>query len=371
MSHLKKKIAVIGAPFEIVKGGAELQYSMLENELKEKYDFYYVFPESATEGMTLSNNVTFKRSFIASKLYYKYSRFTSLDIPKIYHCLSHIRPDIIYSQQFDNAMVASVLYAKNHNISSIWHIASERCVWPSKSQRRHSLDFLGPFLIRYIIKNVTSIIGQTNDENTLLSEHWGRTCDFIVPNWHPIPKDSITKKNPLIIIWVGNLKMMKQPEMFIQLAEDNTHLEDVQFVMIGRKSTGHWHQELMHRIDQCPNLSYLGEKSFDDVNKIIDDSGIMVSTSLYEGFPNTYIQAWLRNVPVVALKVNPDNVITSNHVGFCSGSYEKLLKDVRKLSTSPALRNEMGNKAREYASKYHDVKKNAAIMENIFERSIP
>jgi glycosyltransferase involved in cell wall biosynthesis len=88
---------------------------------------------------------------------------------------------------------------------------------------------------------------------------------------------------------------------------------------------------------------------------------------LYEGFPNTYIQSWLREVPVASLTVDPDNILVRNGIGFCSGSYNQLRNDVQKLLESPSLREKMGKKAREYALKNHDMTRNASIMKGIFD----
>ena len=38
-------------------------------------------------------------------------------------------------------------------------------------------------------------------------------------------------------------------------------------------------------------------------------SKILINTSSFEGFPNTFVQAWANGVPVISLKVDPDNII--------------------------------------------------------------
>ena len=74
----------------------------------------------------------------------------------------------------------------------------------------------------------------------------------------------------------------------------------------------------------------------------------------------------MRKVPVVSLKVNPDNVLNRSSTGFCSGTYERLREDVLRLIRDPNLRCKMGDRARSYAFDNHS-EKNAQKIIDILE----
>jgi len=61
----------------------------------------------------------------------------------------------------------------------------------------------------------------------------------------------------------------------------------------------------------------MGKLPFEETLKIFDGATLFVNTSKSEseGFPNTYIQAWLRGVPVISFDVDPDGVIAKNGLG--------------------------------------------------------
>jgi len=202
-------------------------------------------------------------------------------------------------------------YAKLHKIPMVLHIASQRNV--EKLNCQHGIkgifDFLYQTIAKYVIRNANKIICQAQYQNMLLQSNYGRSCNIILPNFHPIPEDTIKKSLPAKIVWIANIKQLKQPELFVELAETFQDNDSTKFIMIGRPASGAWQRRLFERMNRLSNLAYRGELSIDEVNEVLSESHIFVNTSRYEGFPNTYIQAWMRKVPVVALNFDPDDVI--------------------------------------------------------------
>ena len=50
------------------------------------------------------------------------------------------------------------------------------------------------------------------------------------------------------------------------------------------------------------------------IDALYDRAKVLVNTSDVEGFPNSYLQAWIRGVPVVTL-IDPDGVIEREGLG--------------------------------------------------------
>jgi len=147
---------------------------------------------------------------------------------------------------------------------------------------------------------------------------------------------------------------MKRPEIFLRLARDLAS-ENVVFTMIGRSSSSRWGRALLSEIQQGGYVRYLGERPQKEVDEIMADSHVLVNTSSYEGFPNTFIQAWMRQTPVISLDVDPDDVLKIQDVGFLAGSYEKLRVYVEKMTNDRELRETMGIRARAYAMRVHSL----------------
>lgn len=124
-----------------------------------------------------------------------------------------------------------------------------------------------------------------------------------------------------------------------------------------------WQRSLENEINEIENLVYLGARPIEKINSILAEAHIFVNTSLYEGFANTFIQAWMRKVPVVSLNCNPDGVFERHKIGFFSGTYEKMLERVVELVRKPALRDAMGERAQAYAFEKHSENNIAKLVE--------
>ena len=250
----------------------------------------------------------------------------------------------------------------------VWHIAHDSDVLPSKEQLSLGsiIRSIDKKILEYGVRSSHHIIAQTNQQAKYLRRFYERTPTEVIPNFHPLPRENIKKTNPVKIVWVANFKPWKQPEYFIRLARDLSNLgEKVECIMIGAPApwAPDWQRSLENEIAEIDHLVYLGSRPFEEVNSILAKAYVFVNTSLYEGFPNTFIQAWMRKVPVVSLCVNPDGVLDQNKMGFCSGTYEKMLEKVVELIKNPALRDEMGERARVYAFEKHSEKNIANLIE--------
>jgi len=278
--------------------------------------------------------------------------------------LKEIQPDIIYHRNLSNILLPAIAYAKDHAVKTIIHLANlvnvEKRLKINKMLLRNLLDFYGK---EYALKSVDHIIAQAKYQDQLLLQNFQRHADLILPNVHPLPQEPINKKAPITVLWVANFKAFKQPDLFIDLVKAVAPLKQtVRFKMIGRNKNSTQSAMWKQKMAQVPHLEYTGELSMEEVNHELAKADIFVNTSLYEGFPNTFIQAWMREVPVVSLHVNPDQVLTQEGIGFHSQTFEQMVLDLTRLIDDSNLRASMGKKARQFAQKTYSIKNLARLI---------
>ena len=289
-----------------------------------------------------------------------------IDAPRLLATLKRIRPDVIYQREGNAYTGIAAYYSRNNNCRMVWHVSSDTDLDPSLPRpyfgNRISRYMDNKFL-RYGITRGDRVITQTRHQTDLLDRYYSKKATAVVPNFHPWPREEIKKGSEIRIVWVANLKPLKQPEIFIRLAEELNEERNARFIVIGRAGESQWHRDMVSRMAAVKTLEYRGERSQEEVNQVFASAHIFVNTSMYEGFPNTFIQAWMRKVPVVSLQVDPDGVLSDQGIGFCSGTYDRLRDDVALLIRDDDLRQRMGEKAQAYALERHSMRNAERIIE--------
>ncbi len=358
MTQKRLKLCVlIPAHWEAIMGGSQYQVKILLDRLipTGKYDIYYlarrIKPDFHPKGYTIikigdPNGIG------------RYAHF--FDGLKILRTLNEIKPDIIYQYVGCSYTGIAAYYSVRSGCNMVWRIASEVDVqpWNRLISRNMIFNFFEKKILEYGIRRARFIVGQTRYQGQFLERHYGRKLSALVPNFHPFPKESIQKTDPVKVLWVANVKRLKQPQVFIQLARDLQDIENVRFIMIGLESYEEaWQAKLVSEIDAINNLSYLGGLPQSEVNKHLSESHILINTSEYEGFSNTFIQAWMRRVPVVSLNVNPDDVFKNGRLGYCAdGDYLIFRQHVKNLVEDSVLRETLSKQTQDYAFKHHSEK---------------
>jgi glycosyltransferase involved in cell wall biosynthesis len=220
-------------------------------------------------------------------------------------------------------------------------------------------------IAEYGILNVDQIVAQTREQKVAIQHTWGREA-IVVPNAHPIPPNNNCEKvTPPVVIWLGAIKPIKQPLIFLDLAAWCLDM-NAPFIMAGALTDPTTVTEFKQRIGSVPNLVYLGSIPIHEASQLLQHASLLVNTSSSEGFPNVFIQAWLRNTPVVSLGVDPDGVIQANSICRCSSNFEDLVSDVRTLLANPNMLEELGKRGRNYAVQEHGLDRMVSIYEELF-----
>jgi glycosyltransferase involved in cell wall biosynthesis len=148
---------------------------------------------------------------------------------------------------------------------------------------------------------------------------------------------------------------LKQPELFLDLAR---RLPQERCVMVLMKDAVH--EDLLAAIKaraaSLPNLTLREDLPLSEVDRLMEQAKLFINTSTYEGFPNTFVQAAMRGVPIMSLTVDPDGVLSRHGIGLCAGgSFERLVEATGQVCVSEPLWKNLSVRAQVYAREHHDL----------------
>ena len=150
------------------------------------------------------------------------------------------------------------------------------------------------------------IAAQTEFQAQMLRENHGLESTVVNMMVEP-PHRSAEDKKDIDVLWVSNLRALKRPELALELARQ---LPEVKFTLAGGPMPGGetYYEDVRAAAARLPNVTMLGAVRYAETGALFDRAKIFLNTSSIEGFPNTFLQAWIRGVPVVSF-FDPDSLV--------------------------------------------------------------
>ena len=204
-------------------------------------------------------------------------------------------------------------------------------------------------LFDYGLKHADLVAVQTQVQAQMLRNHHALESSVInMMVEAPRRADARVDKN-IDVLWMGNLRALKRPELVLELARQ---LPEVHFTLAGgampHPSGRTYYDDVKAAAEQLPNVSLPGAVRYADSGQWFDRARIFLNTSSVEGFPNTFLQAWIRGVPVVSF-FDPDGLIRRLQLGAVATSLDDMREAIRGLLDVEIHRQNIGRRAREFA----------------------
>jgi glycosyltransferase involved in cell wall biosynthesis len=336
-------------------GGSELKQVLVGRELaKRNFQISFITYDDNNEKKEI-NDIT----IITCPQSKNYSSFKNAFI--YWKSLKKANADI-YIQGSGSAGIIP-LFCILHGKKYVKWIVSDSNLLFERFRGVHPL--LRKITVYFDIKFAHKIIVQNSYQKNLIEKRFKKHNCVLIKNPVIIPdriKNEVNKKN--YILWVGTIKPVKQPEIFLKIAKA---LPNIKCIMIGGENKGKrkLYDEIEKETNTISNLEFLGFVPYHKIQKYYQEAVIFINTSQIEGFPNTFLESWVSCTPVISLNVDPDEIICKEKLGFHSKTLEQLILDVNNLFINDDLRKEMGMNARKYVEQKHDLKKITSEFEEL------
>ncbi|MEO8761160.1 MAG: glycosyltransferase [Bacteroidia bacterium] len=356
-------------------GGAEVRGVTIANELaKQNIITTVVIKEHNKAVDTIVNGIkVLSHSYFSSvgmgimkklNLNYNYYFNNEQKIAKdlYFQYYPYIKSNAEYYAAFEISNTTKIVvdFCKKFNKRFILFIASDGEL--SFSNEKAKLMNVNFELAKYIIENSHKIFVQNEYQFNKLNDYFNiKGIQLNNPMPLNIEKENIIDSKKKYITWVGKSNETKQPLRFIELAKK---FPNEIFYMVMNKNDANLFDEIISLLPS--NIIFKESLSFSEINMILNNSKVFINTSLYEGFPNTFLQAGYFSVPIISLNVNPNNFLEVSNGGICcSGDENELVYSLNKIITDDKISDYLSKNINSYVLDNHSAH---AIITKILNR---
>jgi len=277
----------------------------------------------------------------------------------MWSALARADADLYYTSCAGMHVGLVALFCRRHRKRFVFRTASDTDCDGSRLLVPFARD---RWLYAYGLRRADAILVQSASQSETLARNYGlagRVAGMLVEKPQPVAARDID------VLWVSNIRGVKRPDRILELAE---RLPEVKIHMVGGPLPGE--EALFRNIRDTAaakaNVTFHGRLSYRDAGHLYGRAKILVNTSDIEGFPNSYLQAWIRGVPVVTL-IDPDRVIEREGLGVAVSSAAQIPAAVRHLLGDATALKAVSDRCRAFIEREHGEEKVLAAYLDTFE----
>lgn len=245
-------------------------------------------------------------------------------------------------------------YCRRRDKKYVFLAGSDFDYFPEYKLYPDQLDMYSvPHILKvYSIEHADMHIVQNERQAMLLEEGYGRSCTVIK---NPIDLTPLFPRNsdPKDILWVGKSdERIKRPSIVLEIARQ---MPEYHFVIIMTYSMKGTHDQCVQAARQMSNVTLIERVPFSQIESYFANARLHINTSVFEGFPNTFLQAAKYGVPTVSLQVDPGGMLSQHGCGqLCDGDFMRFKDNIYASMNDDSLNARLGRQSLEYVRANHD-----------------
>jgi glycosyltransferase involved in cell wall biosynthesis len=342
-----ENIAVFLSGFDSIRvGGEQVQQSLLARALSRSgYQVSMVCMDYGQLDATKEDRITVYKAYAPHAglpiLRFIYPRWI-----KLWSALRRANADIYYTSCAGMQVGLLALFCQWHKRKFIYRVAHDNDCEPSSLLIHLVRD---KRLYEYGLQRAHGILTQSQWQTQALERNYRRhshVAGMLVEN----PSRFIPpQERDIDVLWVNNIRQFKRPDLALDLAEC---MPDVSFHLVGGPNEPELYEQIERRAKALRNVTFHGPIPYRQIGDFYDRCRVFLNTSDIEGFPNSYLQAWIRSRPVVAF-FDPDGLIKREGMGRAVGSLDEMQLAVRNYLSDRSLLEAVGGHCFEYMSRQY------------------
>ena len=310
-------------------GGEQVQQTLLAKALARRgFEISMVVYDYGQLDCTRWHNVNTHKAFRADAglpiLRFVYPRWITM-----WSAMRRADADIYYLSCAGMQLGLAALFCQRYGRKFVYRVAHDTDCEPDKLLIKYWRD---KKLYEYGLRRANGILVQSIQQQHALRANYGLRSRVAAMLVEPAEKQGV---HSIDVLWVNNLRKFKRPDLFLALAKK---IPQLNFHMIGgdQPGSGELFEKIKAEAGHIENLTFHGRVPYHEIGEKYASARVFVNTSDTEGFPNSYLQAWIRGTPVVAF-FDPDALIQREKLGFSVCSLDDMARAVMQLASNHRL----------------------------------
>lgn len=262
---------------------------------------------------------------------------------KLWSALRRADADIYYTSCAGMQVGLLALFCQQHKRKFIYRVAHDNDCNPSSLLIPLARD---KHLYEYGLRHAHGILAQSQQQVVTLELNYqlnSQVAGMLVEK----PSRCIPyEEQDIDVLWVNNIRQFKRPDLVLDLAES---IPNASFHVVGGPNEPELYVQSKRRAESMRNVTFHGPVPYRQVGEFYDRCRVFLNTSDVEGFPNSYLQAWVRSRPVVAF-FDPDGLINREGMGQAVTSLDEMRVAVLSYLNNRSALESVGERCRKYMS---------------------
>jgi glycosyltransferase involved in cell wall biosynthesis len=269
------------------------------------------------------------------KLRWIYNRFPSL-IKEV----NNYKPDVLIQKGAGGLTGIMAIIAQLLNIRFVFLATNDI---DADNRYKLKLNTINRILYRNGLRRTNLIICQNSYQLQQFKEKYHNKRLSIIHNPYFQFGESINIKNTNkreYIAWIGIFQKQKNLRALYNIVLQTPHID---YKIAGKEAVNadDYTQSALSDLRKCKNVEFVGYLRRSEISHFLSKSIALLNTSYFEGFSNTFLEAWAAGTPVITTKdVNPDNIIRDYELGRVAKNYgdiARILDEYIKASDFKAM----------------------------------
>lgn len=345
-----------------IVGGAEVQQSIIARALAARgYRVSMICHDYGQPDKAVVDGITVYKAHRPDEgvpvVRYVYPRMTA-----VWQALKRVNADIYYQRTSDVVTAVTALFCRMHGKKSIYAGASDMDFVPGSEEMQYARD---KAVYRFGLRRMDQVVVQNKVQLETLRSNFGREAPLVRSCYAP-PAGARAERHGYVL-WAAVMRETKQPEIAFEIAKRLPHLR---FVMVGGNELGRgreYFEKVAAQAKDVPNLEFVGFVPYSRVDEYFNGARILLNTSCFEGFPNTFLQAWSRGLPTVCF-IDPESTEEGERVATTARNVDEACERVSRLMADDVAWAENSQRCLRHFKRVHSVEAMLAGYEPILAR---